>query len=103
VKAQFRKIVVGIDFSDASLAGARWVSSCLAPRAELLLVHVVPVPRPPVYLHEHIGSTIDQRSTLVPRLYTALRGFAVFSAPIEFESGSEREYRGLHSRAWRTK
>jgi nucleotide-binding universal stress UspA family protein len=76
MKSQFRKIVIGIDFSDASLAGARWVSSCLAPRAELLLVHVVPVPRPPVYLHEHIGSTIDQRSTLVPRLYTALRGFA---------------------------
>jgi nucleotide-binding universal stress UspA family protein len=76
MKTQFRKIVIGIDFSDASLAGARWVSHHLAPRAELLLVHVVPVPRPPVYLHEHIGSTIDQRSTLVPRLYTALRGFA---------------------------
>lgn len=76
MKTQFRKIVIGIDFSDASLAGARWVSSCLAPHAELLLVHVVPVPRPPVYLHEHIGSTIDQRSTLVPHLYTALRGFA---------------------------
>ena len=76
MKTQFRKIVIGIDFSDASLAGARWVSTHLAPRAELLLVHVVPLPRPPIYLHEHIGSTIDQRSTLVPRLYTALRGFA---------------------------
>ena len=76
MKTQFRKIVIGIDFSDASLAGARWVSTHLAPRAELLLVHVVPLPRPPIYLHEHIGPTIDQRSTLVPRLYTALRGFA---------------------------
>jgi len=76
MRTQFRKIVIGIDFSDASLAGARWVSTHLAPRAELLLVHVVPLPRPPIYLHEHIGSTIDQRSTLVPRLYTALRGFA---------------------------
>jgi nucleotide-binding universal stress UspA family protein len=76
MKTQFRKIVIGIDFSDASLAGARWVSTHLAPRAELLLVHVVPLPRPPIYLHEHIGSTIDQRSTLAPRLHTALRGFA---------------------------
>jgi nucleotide-binding universal stress UspA family protein len=76
MKAQFRRIVIGIDFSDASLAGARWVSNHLAPHAELLLVHVVPLPRPPIYLHEHIGLTIDQRFTLVPRLYRALRGFA---------------------------
>lgn len=73
---QFKKIIIGIDFSDASLAGARWVANHLAPKADLLLVHVVPLPRPPIYLHEHIGPTIDQRSTLVPRLYTALRGFA---------------------------
>jgi nucleotide-binding universal stress UspA family protein len=73
---QLKKIIIGIDFSDASLAGARWVADHLGAKAELLLVHVVPLPRPPIYLHEHIGSTIDQRSTLVPRLYTALRGFA---------------------------
>ena len=75
MKTQFKKIVIGIDFSDASLAGARWVSNHLAPGAEMLLVHVVPLPRPPIYLHEHIASTIDQRSALVPSLYTALRGF----------------------------
>jgi nucleotide-binding universal stress UspA family protein len=76
MKMQFKKIIIGIDFSDASLAGARWVADHLGPNADLLLVHVVSVPRPPIYLHEHIGPTIDQRSTLVPRLYTALRGFA---------------------------
>jgi nucleotide-binding universal stress UspA family protein len=76
MKMQFKKIVVGIDFSDASLSGARWVANYLGPGAEILLVHVVPLPRPPIYLHEHIGSTIDHRSTLVPRLYTALCGFA---------------------------
>jgi nucleotide-binding universal stress UspA family protein len=72
----FKKIIIGIDFSDASLAGARWVADHLAPKADLLLVHVVSVPRPPIYLHEHIAPTIDQRSALAPRLYTALRGFA---------------------------
>ena len=76
MKPQFRKIVIGIDFSDASLAGARWVATHVAPRADLLLVHVVPVPKLPVYLEHHAGSTVDQRSTLAPRLYTALRGFA---------------------------
>jgi len=73
---QFNKIIIGIDFSDASLAGARWVANQLAPKAKLVLVHVVPLPRSPIYLHGHIASTIDQRSTLAPRLYTALRGFA---------------------------
>jgi nucleotide-binding universal stress UspA family protein len=76
MKMQFKKIIFGIDFSDASLAGARWVADHLAPRADVLLLHVVSVPRPPIYLHEHIAPTIDQRSNLVPRLYTALRGFA---------------------------
>jgi nucleotide-binding universal stress UspA family protein len=77
MKMPFKKIIIGIDFSDASLAGARWVADHLAPKADLLLVHVVAVPRPPIYLREHIPPTIDQRSTLVPRLYTALREFAV--------------------------
>lgn len=72
---RFRKIVMGIDFSDASLAAARWVADHLAPEAELLLVHVVSLPRPPIYLHEQIGPTIDQRSTLTPRLYAALNAF----------------------------
>ena len=72
---QFRKIVVGIDFSDASLAAARWVADYLAQKAELFLVHVVTLPRPPIYLHEQIAPTIDQRSTLAPRLYAALSAF----------------------------
>jgi nucleotide-binding universal stress UspA family protein len=72
---QFRKIVVGVDFSDASLAAARWVADHLAPNAELLLVHVVSLPRPPIYLHEQLAPTIDQRSTLAPRLYAALSAF----------------------------
>jgi nucleotide-binding universal stress UspA family protein len=72
----FRKIVIGVDFSDASLAGARWVASHLAPQAELLVVHVVPVPSAPIYLREYIGATVDQRASSAQRLYTALRGFA---------------------------
>jgi nucleotide-binding universal stress UspA family protein len=76
MKAAFRKIVIGVDFSDASLAGARWVANHLAPQAELLVVHVVPVPSAPVYLRDYIESTIHQRMNSAERLYTALRGFA---------------------------
>jgi nucleotide-binding universal stress UspA family protein len=79
--SRFRKIVVGIDFSDASLAGARWVATHLSPDAELLLVHVVALPRTPTYLREHMGSTIDHRSMQMPRLYSALREFADLLRP----------------------
>ena len=78
---RFDKIVVGIDFSEASLAAARWVADHLAPDAELLLVHVVSMPRPPMYLHDQIGPTIDQRSTLAPRLHAALSAFGELLAP----------------------
>jgi nucleotide-binding universal stress UspA family protein len=72
----FRKIVIGIDFSRASLASAHWVATHLAHDAELFLVHVVPLPKAPAYLLEHLSSTIDHRSTQVPRLFAALREFA---------------------------
>ncbi|HJP59087.1 MAG TPA: universal stress protein [Gemmatimonadaceae bacterium] len=84
---RFRKIVVGIDFSEASLAAARWVADHLAPDAELLLVHVVSLPRPPIYLHDQIGATIDQRSTLAPRLYAALSAFAELLGPDRIRVG----------------
>jgi nucleotide-binding universal stress UspA family protein len=76
MRTAFRKIVIGIDFSDASLAAATWAATHIASDAELLLVHVVPLPRPPIYLHERIGATVEQRSVSAPRLYTALQGFA---------------------------
>jgi nucleotide-binding universal stress UspA family protein len=76
MKAVFGKIVIGVDFSDASLAGARWVATHLAPQAELFVVHVVPIPSAPIYLREYVESTIHQRMNSAERLYTALRGFA---------------------------
>jgi nucleotide-binding universal stress UspA family protein len=72
----FKKILIGIDFSDASLAAARWAATHIASDAELLLVHVVPLPRPPIYLHERLERTVEQRSVSTPRLRTALQGFA---------------------------
>lgn len=42
----FPRIVVGIDFSRASLAGARWAMEHVARGAEAVLSHVVPFARP---------------------------------------------------------
>lgn len=72
----FKKILIGIDFSDASLAAARWAATHIASDAELLLVHVVPLPRPPIYLQERLEATVEHRSASAPRLRTALQGFA---------------------------
>jgi nucleotide-binding universal stress UspA family protein len=47
---QLNRVLVGIDFSAPSLATARWVAECFAPRAELVLIHVIPEPRIPPYL-----------------------------------------------------
>lgn len=47
---QLRRVLVGIDFSAPSLATARWAAEHFAPRAELVLIHVIPEPRTPAYL-----------------------------------------------------
>ena len=45
-----RRVVIGVDFGTASLAAARWTAHHLAPEAELVLVHVVELPKVPAYL-----------------------------------------------------
>ena len=47
---QLNRVLVGIDFSAPSLAAAHWVAESLAPRAELVFIHVIPEPRTPPYL-----------------------------------------------------
>lgn len=44
------RVVVGVDFSGPSIAAAQWVARGLAQQAELRLVHVLDVPRPPRFL-----------------------------------------------------
>ena len=43
---QLERIVIGIDFSPASIDAAQWVATHLAPRSELVLTHVIAVPEP---------------------------------------------------------
>ena len=44
-----RKIVVGMDFSDAAIAAAKWTSQWFAPAADLVLVHAIEVQHRPIF------------------------------------------------------
>jgi nucleotide-binding universal stress UspA family protein len=53
------KVVVGVDFSEASLAAARWTVHWFAPQAELILLHALDAPRPPAFLQPLLPGTED--------------------------------------------
>ena len=72
---QLNKIVVGIDFSDASLAAARWAVGRVAPGGQVFLVYVLPEPFSPLYLNSYGDPALDQLATYRPGVYGALKGF----------------------------
>ena len=45
-----RYIVVGVDFSDPSVAAARWVAAHLIDGEDLILAHAICIPEPPRFL-----------------------------------------------------
>jgi nucleotide-binding universal stress UspA family protein len=69
-------IVVGIDFSERSLATARWVAHHLSPGAQLIFVHVVPEPETPSFLRPHLKGVLEEVSDIAPALTPGLRGVA---------------------------
>ena len=71
----FHRIVIGVDFSTASLHAVRWVATRLAPGATLFLVHVIPRPRVPTFLLAHTQGAWA-RAGEEPTLYPGLTGFA---------------------------
>lgn len=44
---KMKRIVVAVDFRESSVAAARWTARELAPDADIVLLHVVDLPRPP--------------------------------------------------------
>src|SRR3954467_11168112 len=73
---QFTRVVVAIDFSAASLAAARWVAMQGAPRAEVVLAHVVSEPPAPSFVQPHLPPFAEIAAELAPALLGALRGLA---------------------------
>jgi len=49
---QLKRVIVGVDFSEASLAAARWTARHFAPEAEFVLVHAIEIPEPPGFLRQ---------------------------------------------------
>lgn len=50
---KLERVVVAIDFSERSIAAAQWVARRFAPRAEIVLVHALELPPPPLFLRGH--------------------------------------------------
>jgi nucleotide-binding universal stress UspA family protein len=53
----FRKIVVGMDFSDAAISAAKWASQCFAPTADLVLAHAIVLPHRPIFATDAMPSS----------------------------------------------
>jgi nucleotide-binding universal stress UspA family protein len=73
-----QRIVIGVDFSTASLNAVRWVATQFAPHAQLYLAHVVARPRVPSFMRSLVG-TLDEQDRDEPTLYPGLTGFAAFA------------------------
>jgi nucleotide-binding universal stress UspA family protein len=73
----YRRIVIGVDFSTASLNAVRWMAASFAPRAKLYLTHVVTRPRVPTFLRSLVPD--GDRDADEPTLYPGLSGFAGFA------------------------
>lgn len=78
---QFRKVLVGVDFSASSLAAARWVVRHLAPDAEIVLLHVLREPEVPTWLRSSTSALVALHEEVAPSLRGGLRGLAELLDP----------------------
>ncbi|HEX2780271.1 MAG TPA: universal stress protein, partial [Gemmatimonadaceae bacterium] len=75
-RAEPARIALGIDFSSASLGAAGWATRHVAPNAEAIAVHVVPLPDASPYDHlDHAARERAVRLT-IPAVRGGLGGFA---------------------------
>jgi nucleotide-binding universal stress UspA family protein len=74
--ATFSRVLLGIDFSPASLSAARWATAHVAPRANALLSHVLPFPQQSDAGDDGERTRADSLHRLKPALVGGLGGFA---------------------------
>jgi nucleotide-binding universal stress UspA family protein len=60
---KFERIVVAIDFSERSIAAAQWVARHFAPKSDLVLVHALELPPPPLFLRDRTSWREDDVET----------------------------------------
>jgi nucleotide-binding universal stress UspA family protein len=73
---EFKRIVVGIDFSANSLAAARWVAHHFAPDADLVLTHVVAKSSVLSLSERHMPRTLDELRVVTPHVQGGLQALA---------------------------
>jgi len=54
---RIESVIVGLDFSETSIAAARWAAEHFAPNANITLVHVVALPDRPTFAAELLPAT----------------------------------------------
>lgn len=72
----FSRVLLGVDFSSASLAAARWATAHVAPRASALLSHVLPFPEPSDEDDDSNSARVASLRQMKPALIGGLGGFA---------------------------
>ena len=91
----FHRIVVGVDFTEASLAAVHWVATHFAPDAEIVLAHVIAEPRVPSFLRSHLPPAREVTEAVAPALFGGLRGLSEMigkdRARVEVVSGNAAE------------
>jgi nucleotide-binding universal stress UspA family protein len=58
-RVELDRVVIGIDFSDSSLAAARWTAAHLARDAQLALVHAIHLAEPPSFVRGWLPAPED--------------------------------------------
>jgi nucleotide-binding universal stress UspA family protein len=70
---KYDRIVIAVDFSEHSIAAAQWVARHFAPRANLVLVHVLELPPPPSFWPRRVWLRTDDIETYRVGAKTRLR------------------------------
>ena len=93
------RVVIGVDFSPASLAAARWTARHLLPEAELVLAHVIEVPTMPAYLRgvALAADRMADRTTEMMRIALTALGDALGSVRCAIEVRAGRPAEQLHA------
>jgi len=74
-------LIVGMDFSDSTITGARWVADQFAPGAELTLVHVVDPPDRPSFIERLLPPAGEIESPAVADAATRMRDLIAGAFP----------------------
>lgn len=92
------RVLVAVDFSEASVAAARWALASLAPAAEVTLAHSVDIPTPPGFLRSLFAPIEKIEANAVPGAETRLKELAqslgVPNAKLDVRTG--KAFKALH-------